>query len=74
MSSDPEQPSGPICQWCHGAGAITRLLAYVPGPDPFHSPAETLARAGQCKHCQGAGVYTAALDPTLEPWRRRDTP
>jgi hypothetical protein len=66
----PEQPAGPMCQWCHGSGVTTRVLAYVPGPDPFRGPAESLARAGQCKHCRGTGVYDSALDPTLEHWRR----
>lgn len=69
MSDDtypPEpEPHGRTCQWCHGAGYVTRALAYCPGTDPFTGPAETVHRAAQCKHCRGSGTYDSDLDPTL---------
>ncbi|MEV4440198.1 hypothetical protein AB0K09_14445 [Streptomyces sp. NPDC049577] len=68
---DEEPERGVVCNWCQGAGYITRALPYMPGTDPFGGPAETVHRAGQCHHCRGAGVYASEHDPTLEHWRSR---
>jgi hypothetical protein len=68
------EPTGKTCQWCFGSGFVQRALAYVGGPDPFAGQAETVIRAGQCKHCRGTGVYDSALDPTVEHGRRESPP
>ncbi|ARF56288.1 hypothetical protein [Streptomyces gilvosporeus] len=60
------------CQWCQGTGYVTRALAYCSGVDPFHGPAETVHRAGECKHCRGTGAYDARQDPLLEHWREEE--
>ncbi|MFI1971241.1 hypothetical protein BLA24_32695 [Streptomyces cinnamoneus] len=64
---DPEpEPEGRTCQWCHGSGFVSCAFAYSPGADPFKGPADTVHRAGQCKHCLGRGTYDSRLDPTLD--------
>jgi hypothetical protein len=63
-------PADATCRWCSGSGVVQCPAAYVPGPAPFSGAAETVFRAGACKHCRGSGVYDAAQDPTLEHLRR----
>ncbi|MBW1600678.1 hypothetical protein JJV70_00855 [Streptomyces sp. JJ66] len=63
---------GALCEFCQGTGSTTRAWAYVSGPDPFHGPAETILRSGQCRHCRGTGVYDSTLDPTLNDYRPRE--
>lgn len=59
------EPEARTCQWCHGSGFVTRAFAYCDGTDPFKGPAETVHRAGECRHCRGTGDYDADRDPTL---------
>ncbi|MGW1197787.1 hypothetical protein ACWD4B_18400 [Streptomyces sp. NPDC002536] len=64
--SSPAPRGAFACQWCQGTGFAARPAAYVSGIDPFAGPAETVRRAGQCRHCRGTGVYDSAMDPTLD--------
>ncbi len=60
----PHQPR-PL-QLVRGRGARPYTWAYIPGNDPFRfKDAVTHTRMGNCRNCNGTGLYDARRDPTI---------